>query len=175
MIGKASNSQIRTVALGATIQSSTYGQTIPRIFGRCKSALYLTWAANLRQGASGKGAKKENLLGPLSKIFGLGQGYLENVDFLVGHNPILNALQFWVNQTQWLPLNFAEYSQACTFIGPDHITIPDSLFYAVIGVTITVPYGPYSATPGTVTFNDYGGQGPQTYTGSYELPDRKST
>ena len=170
MIGKASNSQIRTVALGATVQSSTYGQTIPRIYGRCKSALYLIWAANLRQGASGKGAKKENLLGPLSKIFGIGQGYLENVDFLVGHNPILNALQFWVNQTQWLPLNFAEYSLGCPFIGPGSITIPDSLFYAVLGVTITTQYAWGTGHTGSVTFDDYGGQGPQTYSGSYEIP-----
>jgi hypothetical protein len=172
MIGKASNSQIRTVALGTTVQSSTYGQTIPAIYGRAKSALYLIWAANLRMGASGKAAKKASIFGPVfSKLFGL-EGYLENVDFLVGHNPIMGALQFWVNQTQWLPLNFAEYSQSSGFIGPVSITIGDPLFYSVIGVTVTMEYGANFnyVSPGSVTFDDYGGQGPQTYTGSYELP-----
>ena len=176
MIGKSSNSQIRTVALGATVNSSVYGQTIPLIYGVAKSAAYLIWAANLRMGASGKGAKKEALLGPLAKILGVGQGYLENVDFLVGHNPIIGALQFWVNQQQWLPLNFQKYTVSTHFTGAGNVTIgiPDSLFYSVMGVTITMPYGTniptFNGTLGTVVFNDYGGQGPQTYTGDYEVP-----
>src|ERR1035438_6093717 len=166
MLGKASNSQIRFVALGANVTSSTYGQTIPVIYGMTKVSLYLIWNFGPYDGSSSKSNKKVSWLPswlqpPTYNMF---------VDYLIGHNPILNALQFWTNANQWLPLNFAKYSQACSFIGPYSIVIPDPKFYSVIGVTITVPYGPYSATPGTVTFDDYGGQGPQTYTGSYEIP-----
>src|SRR4051794_14576967 len=98
MFGKLSNSSIRPVAMGMPVQSSTYGQVIPVYMGRTKGTLYLTWEANIRQSGS-KLKKKKNV-----------NQYAANVDFLVGHNPILTPLQFWANQSQRFPLNFTKIS-----------------------------------------------------------------
>lgn len=161
MIGSKSQSSVRPAALGSTLQSSTYGQVIPVIFGRAKTALYLIWAANLRQAGGGKKYKKS---------FGKKNppDYVENADFLIGHNPIVTPLQFWANQNTRYPLNFVKYtttgfpSQGTSLGPPGSLTIPDGNFYAVLGVTVTASYGP-------ITFNDYGGSS-QTLSGSYEIP-----
>ena len=157
MIGGKAQSRIRPSALGTMIQSSTYGQTIPVVLGRAKSALYLIWAANLRQGSAGK---------KLKKIISFGKKggtptYVQNLDFLLGHNPIAGVLQFWENSSTRYPLNFTNHSTA--YSGATSVTVPDGEFYAVIGVTIEVAYS-------DVAFNDYGGPGPQTLSGSYEIP-----
>jgi hypothetical protein len=91
------------------------------IYGRAKSALYLIWAANLRiTHDSGKGIKK-------TLSFGIKkgpQGYAQNCDFLIGHNPIVTPLQFWTNQNTRYPLNFAKQSGS--------LTVSDSNFYAIL-------------------------------------------
>jgi hypothetical protein len=156
MFGKLSNSSIRPVAMGMPVQSSTYGQVIPVYMGRTKGALYLTWEANIRQSGS-KLKKKKNV-----------NQYAANVDFLVGHNPILTPLQFWANQSQRFPLNFTKVSGSGSSPFPFYytdFTISDPNFYAVVAVTLTQNYGP-------ITFNDYGNpNGPTTIpAGTWEVP-----
>ena len=146
MTGKNQSSQQLT-AYGSMLQASTYGMTIPVLYGRTISALLAIWAANFRQGGSTKKLKQAKK--------GI-TAYTENIDFLLGVNPILGVLQFWVNNGKY-PLNFVTQ----TFSGPGPWTITDAHFYAVIGVTATVAY--------SESFNDYGG-GPQTVSGSYEVP-----
>jgi hypothetical protein len=156
MLGGKSQNVIRPSALGTTLNSGTYGQTIPLLYGRTKGAMYLIWMANLRQG-SGKKAKK-NKGAP---------DYVANVDWLLAHNPISTMLQAWVNQNQWLQLNFVEYTVASGFIAPATLTVPDDKLYAVLAVTITIPYAQDDAN---VVFDDYGAQGPTTLNGSFEMP-----
>jgi len=157
MIGSKNQASVRPIALGATVANSTYGATIPVIFGRIKSALYLIWNQDLRQGSGGKKLKKIATLGKKGA-----PTYVERVDFLLGHNPIAGVLQFWQNQTTKLPLNFASYTLTIIDIFGGTFTIPDPNFYAILGVTFVLPY--------TVTFNDYGGTGPRTLSGTYECP-----
>src|ERR1039458_4885038 len=125
--------------------------TIPRIYGVTQTNLMVIWAANLRQGNSGKkgkgGGKKST------------PTYIENIDFLIGQNPVLGVLQTW-NNGGLAPLNFASYSITGTDIRS--ITIADSNFYAVIGVSVAAPY--------SQTFNDYGSAGPDTVSGTYQIP-----
>ena len=52
MIGGKAQSQITPTAFGALLNASTYGQTIPMIFGRTRASLYAIWTANLRKWAS---------------------------------------------------------------------------------------------------------------------------
>jgi hypothetical protein len=156
MFGKLSNSSIRPVAMGMPVQSSTYGQVIPVYMGRTKGTLYLTWEANIRQSGS-KLKKKKNV-----------NQYAANVDFLVGHNPILTPLQFWANQSQRFPLNFTKISGGGSTPFPFYytdFTVTDPNFYAVIAVTLTQNYGP-------ITFNDYGNPNGATTipAGSWEVP-----
>ncbi len=130
MFGKFSQSQIKPVALGATVNSSTYSATIPVYYGRTAGGLLVIWQANIREdpGNSKKGQ----------------QLYLMNIDFLIGQNPILTPLQFWVNQGQKLPLNFLKTSSP-TRISPPYpfdgsnaiYEVPDPNFYAILAVTIT--------------------------------------
>jgi hypothetical protein len=157
MLGAKSQSSIRPIALGATVQSSTYGQTIPLIYGRCLGAIYLTWNANLRQGSSTKKLKKILTLGKKG-----GPSYVQNTTLLLGHNPIAAALQFWINQNQQLPLNFTSVSSTHAAGSASSITVSDSNFYRILGVTLTASY--------SETFNDYGSQGSRTVSGTYEIP-----
>ena len=159
MIGGKAQSSIVPVALGATLTSSTYGSTIPVLHGRTKQALYLIWNANLRtEHNSGKKVKKV-----LS--FGIKKGptyYCQNADFLLATNPIVGPLQLWVNQSTFLPLVFTQQNTTVAPGAAGTITIADAKFYSVIGVTLSASY--------SVTFDDYGGPGPVTLTGSYEIP-----
>lgn len=145
MLSGKSQAGTAPTAFGSMLQASTYGMTIPRIYGRTTSALLAIWANNLRQGGS------------LKKFKQMKKGitaYCENIDFLLGLNPILGMLQAWQNNSK-LPLTFATYS-------PGSWTIPDADFVAVIGVTFTVSY--------SEIFNDYGGPGSTTVSGTQAIP-----
>lgn len=151
MIGKMSQSGLRPSALGTTVQSSTYGSTIPVIYGRTKTALYLIWSANLRKSGGGKKYKKTK--GKKSV-----PNFVQNVDFLIGHNPIVCALTAWENQNQRFPMDFTSQ----TFPVDLAVAIADDLFYAVVGVTFRKSL--------SATYDDYGGQGPRTITGDFDIP-----
>lgn len=112
-----------------------------------QSPLLAIWAANLRQGGSVKKFKQ------LKKGI---TAYVENIDFLLGHNPIMGVQQMWNNGSPY-PLNFVSLQ----FVSEAPWTIPpDDNFYAVIAVTITEAYN--------VTFNDYGG------TPAFPFPPREA-
>jgi hypothetical protein len=132
----------RPTALGSLLNASTYGMACPTYFGCVRGNLLAIWAQNLRQGGSGKKAKKKGIT-----------TYIEQIDFLIGSNPIQGMLQIWVNNSNPFALNFVEYSVAMT--GAGTVTIPDSQFYFLVGVTAEVVL--------SGTFNDYGGQGSQAW------------
>ena len=161
MIGGKSNSQMKPYAIGLQPASSIYGQTIPVIIGCVRCPLYLIWANGLRQESSG--GKKLKSVMSAGKKGGSQKNYVENVDFLVGTNPIAGVLQFWGNDKARYPLVFTSYSCAVPdFPAGLTVTIPDAQFYFLIGVTLSVAY--------SETFNDYGGQGAVTQSGTYEIP-----
>ena len=160
MLGGKANSGTAPTALGVMLSASTYGATIPRIIGTTRVPLLLTWLQNLRAGSPNKklmavlgqstGGKKKGKKTP---------DYNAAVDCLLGHNPIIGVLQSWINQAK-VPLAFASvYAGAYP---PTSYVISDPHFYSVVGVTWTVSYD--------VTFNDYGGPGSQTLTGTMEYP-----
>lgn len=150
LAGKAQASQQPT-AMGSMLQAATYGLPIPVIFGVTLSPLLVIWANNIRQGGSTKKFKQAKK--------GI-TSYVENIDFLLGKNPILGVLQMWANGGKY-PLTIA--SQTFTYNTSGHISITDPYFYAVIAVTME---GTYSET-----FNDYGNpNGAQTVSGSWEVP-----
>ena len=111
----------------------------------------------MRERSAGPSAKKGKSSGG-KKGEGSVTTYVANADALIGTNPIADILECWDNNNAKLGLNFVEYSAPAA----SSITIPDSMFYCLLGVTVTVDYD--------VTFDDYGGPGPQTYSGSFELP-----
>lgn len=167
MIGKAPSSAIRPTALGIVFQQSVYGATIPVIYGRTRSQLYMIWAENVRRTKVNVGKK----LGFWGSLFYGGKKkaeteevYIEQADMMMGHNPISGVLQFWEDGQapafglEKLPLNF----QKSGYTPAGSITITDGNFYWVIGVTATVAY--------SVTFDDYGGSGSETLSGTYEVP-----
>ncbi len=148
---KTQSSSVPT-AMGSLLQSSCYGNAIPVIYGRTQSQPMAIWANNLRRGGSDKKMKQ--------KMKGI-TSYIEAIDFLLGTNPIMGVLMLWNNGAP-IPLNFVEYSTQGTEFGGTIFTIPDPHFLSVIAVTLTQTY--------SVTFDDYGGGGPQTLSGSYEVP-----
>jgi Putative phage tail protein len=142
-----SQSSQKPTAAGSLLQQSAYGQTIPNGFGMTQSPLLPIWAANLRQGGSIKKFKQ----------FKKGiTSYVENIDFLLGHNPIRGVLQVMVNGGNY-PLNFVS---AVFDSGP--WTIVDPNFYFVVAVTMEASY--------SFDVNDYGGQGPTTLSGTWQIP-----
>ncbi|HKT10716.1 MAG TPA: hypothetical protein VJW77_02700, partial [Terriglobia bacterium] len=149
MLGGKQQSIFRNNAIGLVMQSSVYGNAVPIIFGRARGALYLIWAENLRQHHSVK-----------KLLFKKTQPtYSENVDFLLGQNPISGVLQMWENNNTKLPLNFVSVSPTSI---TGNYTVPDANFYWLLAVTANQTYN--------VTFNDYGSTGPVTYSGTYEVP-----
>lgn len=140
-------------AMGTLVQASTYGATIPSIYGTTQATLLAIWAANIRTGKCNQ--KKFKSL--FSKLKGPPQ-YVENIDFLIGSNPIDGFLQGWSNGTLY-PLDFNNLRVAGT--GASY-TIADPHFYAVVAVTAELVL--------SGTFNDYGGNGPDPYSGTYEYP-----
>jgi hypothetical protein len=144
-----SQAQQRPTAQGSLLQASAYGATIPVIYGQTQSNLLAIWAANIRQGGAG-----------IKKFKQLKKGitnYCENIDFLLGHNPIMGVLQI-VNNGSNTPLNFTKQS----FAGAgarQALTITDSNFYFVTAVTLTASY--------SFDVDDYG---PQTLSGTWEIP-----
>jgi hypothetical protein len=136
----------KPTALGSMLQSSTYGMTIPMVFGRVLSPVLSIWAAHLRSGGSDK--KKKTLFKKSPPT------YVENIDFILGHNPIFNVLQIWRNQSDNFPLNFTTYTHNAG-LAQTTITIPDADFFAVIGVTFNCEL--------SGTFDDYGAAGSVVY------------
>ena len=132
MNGKSSNSQIRSTAIGLTSQSSVYGSTIPSIYGRMLSSMILTWAENLREEGS------SNKKGASSKKGGSTPTYAENVDMLIGTNPIISPLQLWRNQNESFLLTEAIHSVTVNSGSSQTILWADPLFYCILGVTVTV-------------------------------------
>jgi Putative phage tail protein len=151
-IGKSQAAQAPT-AMGSLLQASTYGQTIPTIYGMTQSPLLAMWAANLRQGGSTKKFKQ------LKKGI---TAYVENIDFLLGSNPILYTNTMWDNGSP-IPVQLESVTGG---VSGGIVTLPNPgpnfPFYSVIGVSAESSY--------SVTFNDYGGTGPVTLTGSFQIP-----
>ena len=142
----------RPTALGTLVQSSAYGATIPVIYGLTQSNLLAIWAAHLRQGG-----------GRIKKFKQLKKGitnYCENIDFLLGHNPIKGVLQVMDNGSNY-PLAFTSQSFSGSG-GRQSFTVTDANFYFVIAVTVEASY--------SFSVNDYGGQGPETLAGTWEVP-----
>lgn len=156
MIGSKNQGVTKPTALGTLLASSTYGATIPVGYGLTLGSLYPIWAANLRQGPSDK--KLKNFL--LTSLGGT-PTYMEAIDFLIGHNPVMGVMQMWNNGSP-IPLNFISVSLGGAGTQNPYV-ISDSNFYALIAVTISVAYS-------GVIFNDYGGGGPQNLSGTYEIP-----
>lgn len=156
MIGvKSSNSLNQAYLAGLQSQTSVYGSTIPVYIGRTRGNPLMIWEGYLRQGDGLSGSKKAKAKSA--------PNYVANVDFLLGHNPIAGVLQFWYNNTT-LGLNFLKVSGTVTAdaYGGGSYTVTDTDYYFVVGVTADVTYD--------ATFDDYGGPGPVTQRGTYELP-----
>ena len=152
MIGKATDSVLQAGALGSLVNASTYGRTIPVIYGTVRSPILAIWAANIRSGgSSSKKGKKKGIV-----------TYVENIDLLLGHNPIGGPLQCWDNANTFYPLEFAVYTHQIDFHSWGSVTVPDSQFYAVVAVTQTIPY--------SASFDDYGAPAPSSPSGNFDIP-----
>ncbi len=156
MIGGKSNAWQRAYLAGIQAQTSVYGATIPVYYGRMRGSPLLIWQNGLREGA-GLSQKKGKKKGS--------PNFVENVDFLLGHNPLAGVLQFWYNNSK-LKLDFLKLASVTPHYPFAWVnltyTITDPNFYFVVGVTANI------ALSGT--FNDYGGPGSVPYSGTYELP-----
>lgn len=148
MLGNKTNAILQAGALGTLVNNSSYGATIPLVWGTAQQSLLAIWAGNLREGPSGKKIK------PFVRV----PSYLENIDFLLGHNPIQGVLATWIN-TSYYDMLRRKYT---TTITSGTVTVPDPTLFQVLAVTITATY--------SQTFNDYGGQGSRTLSGTYEIP-----
>lgn len=149
MLGKTPSSATRPTLGGIQAGTSTYGSTIPTVYGVIRQQLLLIWLQNLRKvGQSAKSKKKGST--PL---------YACNANFLLGSNPISNVLQFWLDNNQLLDLLFQTHTAT---VSGGSVTIPDANFYGVIGVTVSESY--------IVTVDDFGGPGSNVLSGTYDHP-----
>src|ERR1035437_9953972 len=93
MMGGKSNAKTQMYLAGLQSQSSVYGATIPVYYGCTRGTPLLIWAPGVwcRKGDGLHGSKKSSSIGGPTN-------YVENVDFLIGHNPIAGVLRFYYNQ-----------------------------------------------------------------------------
>lgn len=146
MIGKGNHAIAKPTIAGIMSQTSTHGATIPRIYGTPKSSPLVTWMGNItKHSSSKKGSKKGGV-----------PNYRCNLTMLIGHNPILGVGSIDSSNT-----GLGLIDHAVTGSGPT-FTINDPDFVQLVAVTVTQSY--------SVTFNDYGGGGPFTLSGSYQIP-----
>lgn len=139
-------------AMGSLLQSSAYGSAIPVIYGMTQSAPLAIWAGNIRQGGN-KGKAKQFKKGITQ--------YIEDIDFLIAHNPVRGINQIMYNGGL-LPLALESQSFTYPSTAGATVVVTDPNFYSVIGVTVVQPY--------SFAVNDYGSQGAQTLTGNFEVP-----
>lgn len=99
--------------------------------------------------------------GSLGGSFGSQPTYIENIDFLIGANPIECVLQIW-ESSQIFKLDYPAAQRSVAGITTGLVTITDPHFYAVLAVTAEI------ALSGT--FDDFGAPGAVPYSGTYELP-----
>lgn len=152
MLGGKSQSVHRPTAFGSLLSVGVYGRGIPNYVGTTKGPLLPINAFNLRFGKSGKKGKKSKK-GPPT--------YVENIEILIGSNPILNVLQMWFNAIRY-QLNFLSVDIESLVDGsvfPNENTIDDPNFYAIVGMTF-IQRGPGAPAALSGTFNDYGAPGP---------------
>lgn len=155
MFGAAkTQSGVKPTAYSTLLQSSCYGSAIPTIYGMTQSNLMAIWAADLRQ-ARLSSKKLKNFLKKTTP------SYVENIDFLIGHNPITGVMQVWNNGSLY-PLELATATFDIAFGSTNTYTIDDDDFYAIIAVSATVQY--------SLDVDDYGSNGPQTLSGTMEVP-----
>ena len=147
-----SQSAQRPTAMGSLLQNSSYGAAIPVIYGMTQSNLLAIWAANLRQGGGNTKKFKQIKKGITN--------YCENIDFLLGHNPIRGVIQVQDNGTNF-PVAFTSQSFSGSG-GRQTLTVTDAHFYFVIAVTLEASY--------SFSVDDYGGAGPETLSGTWEIP-----
>ena len=57
MIGGKTPAQSTPTIQGIMTQASTYGKTIPSVYGTTRCSFLIVWGQNLRQGGSGKKGK----------------------------------------------------------------------------------------------------------------------
>ena len=138
MIGGKVHGQQRPTALGSLVNAMTYGMAIPTIHGTTQSNCLGIWAQHLRQGkCRGKKYKGKKKGTP---------NYIENIDFLIGSNPIEGVLQAYLNNGKY-SLNFIRL-QISSGAYPASYTFVDPYFYFLLAVTGEIT--------NQVTFNDYG-------------------
>jgi hypothetical protein len=142
----------RPTAMGTLLQSSAYGSTIPVGYGLTQSNLLAIWAANLRQGGGNTKKFKQVKKGITN--------YEENIDFLLGHNPVRGVIQVMNNGSN-TPVAYASTTFSSAG-GRQSFSVTDPHFYFVLGVTLSASY--------SFPVDDYGGQGAQTLTGTFEIP-----
>jgi hypothetical protein len=146
-----SQAQKQPTAMGSLLQSSAYGSAIPVIYGMTQSPPLAIWAGNIRQGGD-KGKFKQTKKGITQ--------YVEDIDFLLGHNPGRGVNQIMYNGSL-LPLNLE--NQSFSYEGTGSVAVTDSNFYSVIAVTCVQSY--------SFVVDDYGSPvGSQTLTGTFEVP-----
>ena len=147
-----SQGQKQPTAMGSLLQSSAYGSAIPCGYGMTQSPPLAIWAGKIRQGGSVKKFKQ----------FKKGiTDYVEDIDFLIAHNPTRGVNQI-MNNGSLVPMLATSQSFTYPFTAGATVIVTDANFYSVIGVTVEIPY--------SFAVNDYGSQGPQTLTGTFEVP-----
>jgi len=99
------------------------------------------WAANLRKGGSSKKGKKGKR--PPT--------YVENIDMLIGSNPISGILQIWKNVSDTYPLNFVK------------VPVNTAQRHCLFPIPIFTSCSSYSDVVLSGTFDDYGATGPDPY------------
>lgn len=144
------------------VTTAQYGQPIHVVYGRTRVSSQLIYAGNFqmhnRSGKKGKG-----------NVY-----YTVNADYCMGYGPMQGIGHLWIDRNYFQGQSNGgadasdpfKLSQTFNFVGPASsftcTCTPAHQMEVVIGVAVQQSY--------SVTYNDYGGPGSQTFSGTTLLP-----
>ena len=161
MLAGKGNNQLSNRAVGVRVTSSLMGSAVPYLGGRYRVTPLLIWRGNFQAfkgtlpGDNSRGSTTKKGGGKKSNSY----IYSAAADWLLAHYPLQFVLAGWNDQDVY-PVQVAS-QQLVVASGAVTITPPSTLS-GVTGVYLVEAY--------SATFNDYGGDGPVTVSGTWKRP-----
>jgi len=136
------------VANGVRITKSLYGAAIPVWYGRTRGPVQLIWTGNFQKHTQGKKGKG-------------GITYSMNADMLLGFGPMQGVGAIWYNTAYFQGLLSSQ-----NFTTGTGTTFSFTVNTFPAGTDLTIVIGVVAQLPFSVSYNDYGGPGVQSFSGS---------
>ena len=158
MGGKGGKNGASTRAVSLATQTSTLGSAVPLLYGRYRVTPKLIWNGNFKATPISSGKKG-------GKAGSTQYDYTIAGDWLICHYPLQNLLSAWRDKDYIA----VAYGGTTAVISGNQVDLTSLLGTAFPSLVAVVGCHVWQSM-GTVNFNDYGGDGSATQSGSWQIP-----